>query len=117
VDFAFECVGRPEVLEAAFASLGWGGTVVAIGVPRPGTAVSIDVNRLAYVDRVLMGCRYGSARPWHDIPLIVDLYRQGVLRLDELVTEVRPLEGIHEAAAALGSGAAGRVVLQVSEHA
>ena len=37
----------------------------------------MDVNALAYVDRGLLGCRYGSARPHHDIPLMVDFYKSG----------------------------------------
>ena len=56
----------------------------------------MDVNALAYVDRGLLGCRYGSSRPHHDIPLMVELYLSGKLMLDELVTEQRPLEGFRE---------------------
>ena len=33
-----------------------------------------------------MGCRYGTARPHHDIPLFVELYKAGRLKLDELVS-------------------------------
>ena len=63
-----------------------GGTAVAIGIPPRGTEVAVDVNALAYVDRGLLGCRYGSSRPHHDIPLMVDLYQSGQLLLDELVS-------------------------------
>ena len=45
-----------------------------------------------------MGCRYGSARPHHDIPLMVDLYKAGRLKLDELVTATYPLEGVRDRA-------------------
>ena len=48
-----------------------GGNALAIGIPPQGTEVSVDVNALAYVDRGLLGCRYGSSRPHHDIPLMV----------------------------------------------
>jgi S-(hydroxymethyl)glutathione dehydrogenase/alcohol dehydrogenase len=85
-------VGHTAVLRSALDSLDWGGTALAIGIPPRGSEVSVDVNALAYVDRTLMGCRYGSARPQHDVPLLVELYLEGRLMLDELVTETRPLE-------------------------
>ena len=61
VTWAFDCVGHPAVLRSALDCLDWGGTAVAIGIPPRGTEVSVDVNALAYVDRGLLGCRYGSA--------------------------------------------------------
>ena len=79
VTWAFDCVGHPAVLRSALDCLDWGGNAVAIGIPPRGTEVAVDVNALAYVDRGLLGCRYGSARPHHDIPLMVDLYRSGLL--------------------------------------
>ena len=69
---------------------------MAIGIPPRGTEVLVDVNALAYVDRGLLGCRYGSARPHHDIPLMVDLYKSGRLMLDELVSLTRPLERFND---------------------
>ena len=74
VTWAFDCVGHPAVLRNAIDVLDWGGTAVAIGIPPRGTEVSVDINDLAYVDRGLIGCRYGSSRPHHDIPLMVELY-------------------------------------------
>ena len=63
VTWAFDCVGHPKVLRNAVDALDWGGTALAIGIPPRGSEVAVDVNALAYVDRALMGCRYGSARP------------------------------------------------------
>jgi len=111
VKWAFECVGHPQALRAAIDCLDWGGTAVAIGVPPRGTEVAVDVNNLAYVDRGLIGCRYGSARPAHDIPLMVELYLQGRLMLDELVTETRPLEGFREIIEDMEAGKLARGVL------
>ncbi|HXY27575.1 MAG TPA: alcohol dehydrogenase catalytic domain-containing protein, partial [Acidimicrobiales bacterium] len=87
VTWSFDCVGHPVVLRNAVDALDWGGTAVAIGVPPRGSEVSVDINNLAYVDRGLLGCRYGASRPHHDIPLMVELYLSGKLMLDELVTE------------------------------
>jgi S-(hydroxymethyl)glutathione dehydrogenase/alcohol dehydrogenase len=92
VDWSFECVGHPAVLASAVDVLDWGGTCVIIGVPPPDAKVDALIGRLTHVDRGLLGCRYGSARPHHDIPLFVELYKQGRLKLDELVSATYPLE-------------------------
>jgi S-(hydroxymethyl)glutathione dehydrogenase/alcohol dehydrogenase len=111
VTWAFDCVGHPAVLRNAFDALDWGGTAVAIGVPPRGSEVSIDINNLAYVDRGVIGCRYGASRPHHDIPLMVELYLSGKLMLDELVTETRPLEGFREIVEDMHAGKLARGVL------
>ncbi len=84
---------------------------MAIGIPPRGTEVSVDVNALAYVDRGLLGCRYGSARPHHDIPLMVDLYLAGLLMLDELVSLTRPLDRFGEVVDEMHAGRVARGVL------
>jgi Zn-dependent alcohol dehydrogenase len=111
VTWAFDCVGHPAVLRSALDCLDWGGTAVAIGIPPRGTEVAVDVNALAYVDRALMGCRYGSARPHHDIPLMIDLYLSGRLMLDELVSLTRPLERFGEVVDEMHAGRVARGVL------
>lgn len=111
VTWAFDCVGHPAVLRSALSSLDWGGTAVAIGIPPRGTEVGVDVNELAYVDRGLLGCRYGSARPHHDIPLMIDLYRNGSLLLDELVSLTRPLAQFDEVVDEMHAGRVARGVL------
>ena len=107
VNWSFDCVGHPAVLRNALDVLDWGGNALAIGIPPQGTEVSVDVNALAYVDRGLLGCRYGSSRPHHDIPLMVELYLSGQLMLDELVTEERPLEGFREIVEDMEAGQVG----------
>ena len=90
VDHVFECVGNAAVIRQASEMLDWGGQLVLLGVPAAGTEMSIPVDRL-YLDKSIMGCRYGSARPAADIPRYIDLYRSGHLLLDELVTRTYPL--------------------------
>ncbi len=111
VAWSFDCVGHPAVLRSALDVLDWGGTALAIGIPPQGTEVAVDVNALAYVDRGLLGCRYGSSRPHYDIPLMVELYLSGRLMLDELVTEQRPLEGFREIVEDMEAGKLARGVL------
>ena len=111
VTWAFDCVGHPAVLRSALDCLDWAGNAVAIGIPPRGTEVAVDVNALAYVDRGLLGCRYGSARPHHDIPLMVDFYKSGMLMLDELVSLTRPLDRFGEVIDEMHAGRVARGVL------
>jgi Zn-dependent alcohol dehydrogenase len=95
VDVSFECVGHPALIGQAIDVLDWGGTCVILGVPKIGTEASFTVHAL-YNDKTIMGCRYGAGRPHKDIPLFVDLYLAGRLKLDELVTKAYPLEDLQQ---------------------
>ncbi|MGH9186668.1 MAG: Zn-dependent alcohol dehydrogenase [Acidimicrobiales bacterium] len=113
VDHAFECVGHPALIRNAVDMLDWGGTCVLLGVPKLGTEASFVVNTL-YNDKSILGCRYGSTRPHHDIPLVVGLYRDGRLRLDEMVSQVYPLENIEAALEDMHAGKLNRGVLTLT---
>jgi Zn-dependent alcohol dehydrogenase len=68
------------------------------------TEVSVPVMSLVYEERILTGSVYGSSRPWIDIPMLINLYRAGKLKLDELLTRTYPFAQINEAYAALERG-------------
>ena len=113
VDHVFECVGHPDLIRQAVALLDWGGTVTLLGVPKLGTEAGFVVNDL-YNDKSILGCRYGSTRPHHDIPLLVGFYKDGRLQLDEMVSQVYPLDQINQALDDLHHGKLNRGVLQVA---
>jgi Zn-dependent alcohol dehydrogenase len=112
-DHVFECVGHPALIRQGIALLDWGGTLTLLGVPKLGTEAAFVVNDL-YNDRSILGCRYGSTRPHHDIPLLVSFYRDGRLLLDEMVSQVYPLDQITQALDDLEHGKLNRGVLAVS---
>lgn len=116
VDYSFECVGHPRLLEASLEMLDWGGTAVAVGVPAPTETVEVRVGLLTHVERTLTGSRAGSHRPQRDIPLIVDMYQRGLIELDALVSERYPLVEWERAADDLHHGKLARGVLQISEQ-
>ncbi|MFO7279595.1 MAG: Zn-dependent alcohol dehydrogenase [Thermoanaerobacterales bacterium] len=113
VDHVFECVGHPALVRQGIAMLDWGGTITLLGVPKLGTEASFVVNDL-YNDRSILGCRYGSTRPHHDIPLLVGFYKDGRLLLDEMVSQVYPLDQVTQALDDLHHGKLNRGVLAVS---
>lgn len=110
VDHAFECVGHPALIRQAVDLLDWGGQCVLLGVPKLGTEASFVVNAL-YNDRSIMGCRYGSTRPHHDIPMLVNFYLDGRLQLDEMVSQIYDLAEIDQALADMAAGKLNRGVL------
>jgi S-(hydroxymethyl)glutathione dehydrogenase/alcohol dehydrogenase len=111
VDWAFECTGSPVALKSCVAALDWGGTAVIVGVPPQGATIELPINPIAYVDRAIIGARYGSSRPHHDIPMMIGLYRQGRLKLDELITRQYPIEDFRTGFADLEQGKLARGVL------
>ena len=110
VDVAVECVGAVGLIRAAIDMLDWGGRAVLLGVPPAGAEGSFLVSGM-YLDKSILGCRYGSSRPQADIALYVSLYQQGRLLLDELVSRTYPLADIETAVADLESGELARAVL------
>jgi Zn-dependent alcohol dehydrogenase len=111
VDWVFDVVAHPAVTANALEMLTWGGQVVIVGVPAPGTELTISYSRLTHVDRSIGGCRYGTISPHRDIPLLVDLYQRGELLLDELVSATYPLDGFDDVVHAMHEGTLARGVL------
>ncbi|MEU6218428.1 Zn-dependent alcohol dehydrogenase [Streptomyces sp. NPDC047022] len=109
-DHAFECVGRVELIRAAIDSLDRHGQAVLLGVP-PAAAEATFLVSSMYLDKSILGCRYGSSRPQRDIALYARLYREGRLLLDELVTATYPVEDFEKAAADAHAGRVARAVL------
>ena len=112
MDYSFEAVGNVKTIEQAFASLAKGGKATVVGMPpwRDTAQVSLPVMHL-FGDRSLTAAYYGGANLRRDIPRLVDLYLNGKLDLDGLVTRRYPLESIDDAFADLLGGKPGRGVI------
>jgi S-(hydroxymethyl)glutathione dehydrogenase/alcohol dehydrogenase len=113
VDHAFECVGHPALIRQAIDMLDWGGQCIMVGVPRAGTEASFLVSGM-YQNKAIMGCRYGTSRPHHDIPRIVQFYLDGRFQLDEMVSKTYPLANIQDALDDLEEGKLNRGVLTLT---
>ncbi len=109
-DYAFEVVGFPALVRQAFESVRTSGTAVVVGVQPTGQDVSVDGDSLLK-DRAVMGSWHGAARSRVDFLWILDLYRQGKIKLDELISRYRPLDEINEAFADMVQGKVARTVL------
>ena len=103
-DFTFVAVGDTRAVAQAAEALAPGGTCVVIGVPATGATVPLDVRPLVTGERVIRGSSYGSARTREDLPRLVELYRGGRLKIDELITRRYGLDEANEAFRALAAG-------------
>ena len=103
-DYTFICVGAAAAALQGIEMTRRGGTVVVVGIPPTGVTAEIDLGLVADSGMRLMGSKMGSLRPQVDIPAMVALYRDGKLKLDELVTGTFELERINDAIASSRRG-------------
>ncbi len=111
VDYAFEAIGNPKTIRQAYEATGLGGTTVVVGMAPENDEVSLNALSLPRTERVVMGSWYGSARPWVDIPKMVNLYMSDRLKIDPMISRTYRLDEINEAYAALGQGEVARSVI------
>lgn len=110
-DYVFECVGTGTLFRAAWDACGIDGTVVGIGVASTDDVTELPSQAFSTSEKTLMSCLYGTSRPRMDMPLYLELYRQGRLKLDELVTRRYTLDNVNDAVADMHSGANARGVV------
>jgi S-(hydroxymethyl)glutathione dehydrogenase/alcohol dehydrogenase len=97
VDYSFECIGNVHVMRAALECChkGWGESII-IGVAGAGQEISTRPFQLV-TGRVWRGSAFGGVKGRSQLPGYVDRYMAGEIRIDEMITEVLPLERINEA--------------------
>lgn len=111
VDHAFESAGRVDTIEQAFMLTGRGGTTTVVGAPGN---VSIQLPAASLMlDRRIQGSLMGSNRFRLDVPAYVQLYLQGTLRLDELISGRFTLDELEQAWDAFRSGTGARSIIVI----
>ena len=109
-DYAFECTAVPELGAAPLAMVANGGVAVAVsGIEQ---VVPIDMQLFEF-DKLYINPLYGQCRPFTDFPVLLGLYAQGRLKLDEMVTGTYPLSaaGLTKAFADMQAGVGAKGVL------
>ena len=110
VDHAIEAIGTKQTFEQAIASLRRGGTATLVGMMPETHQINLSESDLTAEKRI-QGCDMGSNIPQLDIPYYCDLYLQGRLKLDELITRTVPLSELAAGLDALDSGEVARTVI------
>lgn len=88
-------VNSSELIAEAYLTIRKGGKLVLVGTP----ALSVSELRLPVTEFILsgkaiLGCLYGSGNPSADLPMLVGLYRSGLLQVDELITRKYGLDDV-----------------------
>lgn len=111
VEYSFEAIGLKATAEQAFRALAPGGTATVIGMIPVGQKVELDGFEFLR-EKKIQGSIMGSNRFRVDMPRYIDLYLQGKLLLDEMISRTGRLEDVNEAFRAMKAGEVARTVLR-----
>jgi S-(hydroxymethyl)glutathione dehydrogenase / alcohol dehydrogenase len=112
VDFSFECIGNVHVMRSALECChkGWGESVI-IGVAGAGQEISTRPFQLV-TGRVWRGSAFGGVKGRSQLPGYVDRYLAGEIKIDEMISEVLPLNQINDAFELMHAGKVIRSVIK-----
>lgn len=111
VDYAFEVIGLPQTVQQAIDVTDTGGSAYVVGKLKPGSTATLTSGDLLRGNKKLSGVFMGATVAGVDIPLYAQLYQQGRLNLDDLVSETIHLEQINEGYERLENGETARSVI------
>jgi len=106
-----EAAGHPKAFETAYSATAVGGTTVTVGLPAPDALSQIHPLTLTAEARTVVGSYLGSAVPSRDIPKYEQMWRDGKLPVEELVSGIVRLDDINAAMDTLADGQAVRQVI------
>ncbi len=101
-----EAAGNARAFETAFTATAPGGKTVTVGLPAPDARSSLSPLTLTAEARTVIGSYLGSALPSRDIPLFAQLWREGRLPVEKLISSRIRLDQLNEAMDALAEGRA-----------
>lgn len=110
VHHAIEAIGLKVTAEQAFQMLRPGGTATVIGMIPFGTSIEINGFELL-TERKIQGCVMGSRNFREAIPSYIELYKQGRLKLDELLSGHIGLDDVNDGFDQLARGEVTRNVI------
>ena len=110
VHYSFEAIGLKVTAEQSFNMLRNGGTATIIGMIPPGHMVSLHGVEFL-MEKKIQGSFMGSNRFRVDMPRYVELYLQGKLHLDDMISSHIKLDDINDAMKALETGEIARNVI------
>jgi alcohol dehydrogenase len=111
VEFAFEFAGSIRALELAYRVTRRGGSTVTAGLPPSTALLAIPAVSPVAEERTLKGSYIGTCVPSRDIPHYLDLYMQGRLPVDKLLSGRLALDDINRGFDLLHEGKAIRQVV------
>jgi len=113
VDVFVDCTGSPRVISDGLEATASGGRLILVGQPPVNSDLVISDFRRHYCGKTILDSQGGLTNPTIDIPRYLELYRQGKLVLNILISESFPLADINKAIAAARNGSSGRIALEM----
>jgi S-(hydroxymethyl)glutathione dehydrogenase/alcohol dehydrogenase len=113
VEFSFEAIGLKKTAEQAFEMLRNGGTATVIGMIPVGQKIELHGVDFLFEKRI-QGSSMGSNAFRVDMPRFIELYKQGRLNLDDLISKRIALSGVNDAFEDLKKGEVARSVILFS---
>jgi S-(hydroxymethyl)glutathione dehydrogenase/alcohol dehydrogenase len=111
VDYGFEAIGIPAVVDQAQKATRRGGTMTVVGVGKLSQKLELNALMFPLTAKTFKGSMYGSAEFRVDFPKYLELYRQGKLDLDRMVTHTYRIDEAPQAFADLEAGKNARGVI------
>ena len=112
-----ECAGHPRAFETAFKATAVGGRTVTVGLPAPTALSEISPLTITAEARTIIGSYLGSAVPARDIPKYAQMWRDGTLPVEKLISSRITLDEINGAMDQLAAGQAIRQVIVFDKEA
>lgn len=110
VSHALVTVGSAPAISSALRYIEPGGELVIVGMPASGNEIEIDPVIIAAVGHRIVGSKMGTSQIRRDIPQLIEWYREGKLKLDELVSGTYALDDVNDA---IGDVAGGAVIRNI----
>ena len=110
VEFSFDAVGSKLLAEQCLYCLAPRGLATIVGVIPAGQKLELAAGHF-FVEKRMQGSYMGSNRFQQDVPRYLELYRQGRLNLDDMVSRRVRLEDVNDAFRAMEAGEVTRTVL------
>src|SRR6266567_6237712 len=110
-DHVFDFVGLKAVAEEGLAMLGIGGGLYLVGVAKPEVDIAVNIFGAIGGQKRVQGVNFGSTNFKRDIPMYAELYLQGRMNLDDLVSKRIALRDVNDGYVALKDGSLNRVVV------
>jgi S-(hydroxymethyl)glutathione dehydrogenase/alcohol dehydrogenase len=112
-DVTFEVIGLGPTIEQAINATRKGGEVILVGVPRMDVMVNLNAAfTWLYLAKTIKGCWYGSADIYNDVPKLLELWKKGDLKLEELISKEISVDQVNEAFADMEAGTVARSVIR-----
>lgn len=96
-DFVFVTVGSIAAISQGMSMTAQRGTTVLIGLPPANEQLCFSPLGIIPTEKNIIGGFMGAANLKVDIPNLITMYQNGVLKLDEIITGRYPLDRINEA--------------------